>query len=146
SSGAAAATAPGRVSRCGASSPPSGTGKGRRPPPRPRRGCGSERGAPAARPGGERRPARRGGRELWPGAEWRWRRLRLSSILTTSVVTMADLEPLTPTQLEILQAVWELGDHGGTAPEIWQQAARLRELARTTVLTQLQRLHRKGWL
>jgi predicted transcriptional regulator len=55
-------------------------------------------------------------------------------------------EPLTPTQLEILQAVWELGPDGGTAPAIWQQAQKVRELARTTVLTQVQRLHKKGWL
>ena len=59
---------------------------------------------------------------------------------------MAKLDPLTPVQLEILQAVWDLGTAGGTAPEIWQAVARSRPLARTTVLTQVQRLHRKGWL
>lgn len=59
---------------------------------------------------------------------------------------MANLEPLTAVQLEILQAVWELGDHGGPAPAIWQQVAKGRDLARTTVLTQVQRLHKKGWL
>ena len=59
---------------------------------------------------------------------------------------MPALDPLTPTQLEIIQAVWNLGPGGGTAPEIWQAASRTRALARTTVLTQLQRLHKKGWL
>ena len=59
---------------------------------------------------------------------------------------MARLDPLTATQLEILQAVWELGPGGGTAKDIWQAASKVRELARTTVLTQAQRLRRKGWL
>lgn len=55
-------------------------------------------------------------------------------------------EPLTATQLEILQAVQQLGPDGGTAAEVWQAIARRKDLARTTVLTWLQRLERKGWL
>ena len=59
---------------------------------------------------------------------------------------MNPTDPLTQSQLEILQAVWELGAAGGTASEIWQATEATRQLARTTVLTQVQRLHKKGWL
>lgn len=51
---------------------------------------------------------------------------------------------LTPTQLEILQAVWDLGPVPATVAAIWEQVQ--RDLARTTVLTQIQRLQKKGWL
>ncbi|MBK8095754.1 MAG: BlaI/MecI/CopY family transcriptional regulator [Planctomycetes bacterium] len=55
-------------------------------------------------------------------------------------------EPLTATQLEVLQAVQQLGPAGGTAAEVWQAIIRHKDLARTTVLTWLQRLEKKGWL
>lgn len=51
---------------------------------------------------------------------------------------------LTPTQLEILHAVWQLGPAPATVAAIWEQVQ--RDLARTTVLTQVQRLEKKGWL
>lgn len=53
---------------------------------------------------------------------------------------------LTPTQLSILQAVWAAGPDGATVAAIWDHLAQQREVARTTVLTQVQRLQKRGWL
>jgi predicted transcriptional regulator len=55
-------------------------------------------------------------------------------------------EKLTATQLSILQAVWAQGDAGATVAAIWDALGRDREVARTTVLTQVQRLEKRGWL
>lgn len=55
-------------------------------------------------------------------------------------------ENLTPTQLCILQAVWTAGAEGATVAAIWDHLAQQREVARTTVLTQVQRLEKRGWL
>jgi predicted transcriptional regulator len=52
---------------------------------------------------------------------------------------------LTPTQLEILQAVWA-ADGGASVADLWAALADKRDVARTTVLTQVQRLERRGWL
>lgn len=54
----------------------------------------------------------------------------------------------TPTeaQLEILEALWDAGEDGLTAAEIWQRLSARRDLARTTVLTQIARLEQRGWL
>ncbi|HLQ37635.1 MAG TPA: BlaI/MecI/CopY family transcriptional regulator [Planctomycetota bacterium] len=51
---------------------------------------------------------------------------------------------LTATQLAILQAVWALGAECATVAAIWERIG--RDVARTTVLTQVQRLVKKGWL
>lgn len=52
--------------------------------------------------------------------------------------------PLTYWQLEVMEVVWELGT--ATAPEIWEHLAEERDVARTTILTQVQRLEARGWL
>ena len=53
---------------------------------------------------------------------------------------------LTGTQLEIMEVVWEAGSAGIKAAEIWQLLCEERDVARTTVLTMVQRLERRGWL
>ena len=53
---------------------------------------------------------------------------------------------LTPPQLEILEAVWAHGPAGATIAELVATLSRRREVARTTVLTLVQRLERRGWL
>src|SRR5262245_13836431 len=53
---------------------------------------------------------------------------------------------LTPAQYEIMSAVWKAGDRGLTVAEIWQTIARERAIGRTTVLNQVDRLEKRGWL
>lgn len=53
---------------------------------------------------------------------------------------------LTPSQYEILDAVWSAGKSGATVAEIWQQIAGQRGVARTTVLNLVDRLEKRGWL
>ena len=53
---------------------------------------------------------------------------------------------LTAAQYEILNAVWEAGSAGVTVADIWQAIARTRALGRTTVLNQVDRLEKRGWL
>jgi predicted transcriptional regulator len=53
---------------------------------------------------------------------------------------------LTSVQYQIMAVVWERGDSGATATEIWEQNAQNREVGRTTVLKQIQRLEARGWL
>jgi BlaI family transcriptional regulator, penicillinase repressor len=53
---------------------------------------------------------------------------------------------LTGTQLEIMEVVWERGRPGASTGEIWQELAKKRQVARTTVLTMVQRLEKRGWL
>jgi BlaI family transcriptional regulator, penicillinase repressor len=53
---------------------------------------------------------------------------------------------LTPSQYEILDAVWSAGKQGATVAEIWQQIAGQRGVARTTVLNLVDRLEKRGWL
>ena len=55
-------------------------------------------------------------------------------------------EALTPTQLSILQVIWDAGPAGATVAAIWEALAQQRTVARTTVLTQVQRLEKRGWL
>jgi BlaI family transcriptional regulator, penicillinase repressor len=54
--------------------------------------------------------------------------------------------PLTPTQYEILEAVWNAGVDGITVAEIWQQVTERRQVARTTILNLVDRLEKRGWL
>ena len=54
--------------------------------------------------------------------------------------------PLTGPQLEILDIVWGCGPAGATVAEIWQELSRKRTVARTTVLTMVNRLEQRGWL
>lgn len=55
---------------------------------------------------------------------------------------LVDPQPLSDSQWQLMQAVWELGET--TVSEIWKHVA--DDLARNTVLTQLDRLTKKGWL
>src|SRR5947209_14120519 len=59
------------------------------------------------------------------------------------------LEPkgsLTAAQYEIMAVVWNVGDLGVTVAEIWQAIAQARAIGRTTVLSQVDRLEKRGWL
>jgi len=53
---------------------------------------------------------------------------------------------LTPAQHQILQAIWHAGPQGATVTEIWQEIADDRSVTRTTVLNQVDRLEKRGWL
>ncbi len=53
---------------------------------------------------------------------------------------------LTESQLEIMEVVWSHGRSGVSTGEIWQTLAESRQVARTTVLTMVQRLEKRGWL
>lgn len=53
---------------------------------------------------------------------------------------------LTPVQYQILLVVWEHHETGVTATEIWEEVAEERDVGRTTVLKQIQRLEARGWL
>ena len=51
-------------------------------------------------------------------------------------------KPLTPLELEIMQALWEL--EGGTVQQVQEHLLPVSKLAYTTVQTMLTVLHRKG--
>jgi predicted transcriptional regulator len=51
---------------------------------------------------------------------------------------------LTPTQLEIMQLVWDRGEL--SVAQVWKLLAGRRSVARNTVQTMLTRLADKGWL
>ena len=53
---------------------------------------------------------------------------------------------LTSTQHEIIEAVWQRGDHGATVAEIWQVVSARRPVGRTTILNLVDRLEKRGWL
>src|SRR5438034_11531256 len=53
---------------------------------------------------------------------------------------------LTAAQYEIMAAVWKAGDAGVTVAEMWQAIAEARTIGRTTVLNQVDRLEKRGWL
>jgi predicted transcriptional regulator len=53
---------------------------------------------------------------------------------------------LTAAQYEIMAVVWKAGDAGVTVAEIWQAIAESRTIGRTTVLNQVDRLEKRGWL
>lgn len=55
-------------------------------------------------------------------------------------------EPPTGAQLEILETVSHAGPKGMTAAEVWSQLSKGREVARTTVITLMQRLEQRGWI
>jgi predicted transcriptional regulator len=56
----------------------------------------------------------------------------------------ADVAPLTDTQREIMEVVWELGE--ATVSQVRQALAKRRGVARNTVQTMMVRLEEKGWL
>ena len=53
---------------------------------------------------------------------------------------------LTAAQYEIMAVVWNAGDQGVTVADIWQVIAESRSIGRTTVLNQVDRLEKRGWL
>ena len=53
---------------------------------------------------------------------------------------------LTPSQFEILEAIWPKGRCGASVGEIWKAVSENRDITRTTVLNQVQRLEARGWL
>jgi predicted transcriptional regulator len=53
---------------------------------------------------------------------------------------------LTAAQYEIMSAVWNAGDAGISVADIWQTIAQARPIGRTTVLNQVDRLEKRGWL
>ncbi len=54
------------------------------------------------------------------------------------------LPALTPTQLEVMDVVWEHGEV--TVADVWKALSSRRVVARNTVLTLLTRLEERGWL
>ena len=55
-----------------------------------------------------------------------------------------EMPPLSDTQLEIMNVVWERGE--ATVAQVWKTLAARRKVARNTVQTLLTRLEEKGWL
>jgi predicted transcriptional regulator len=55
-----------------------------------------------------------------------------------------ELPPLSETQVEIMNAVWERGE--ATVSEVWNDLSSRRPWARNTVQTLMVRLEEKGWL
>src|SRR5438067_7995238 len=53
---------------------------------------------------------------------------------------------LTAAQYEIMAAVWDAGDDGISIADIWQAISAERTIGRTTVLNQVDRLEKRGWL
>lgn len=53
---------------------------------------------------------------------------------------------LTAAQYQILEVIWNGPESGATVTEIWQAICAQREVARTTVLNQVDRLEKRGWL
>ena len=52
--------------------------------------------------------------------------------------------PLSDSQLEILQIIWQHREI--TVSDVWQEIASKRPVARNTVLTVMDRLEKRGWL
>lgn len=53
---------------------------------------------------------------------------------------------LTAAQYEIMAVVWASEDAGVTVADIWQAIAEARSIGRTTVLNQVDRLEKRGWV
>ena len=53
---------------------------------------------------------------------------------------------LTAAQYEIMAVVWAAEAPGATVADIWQAIAESRSIGRTTVLNQVDRLEKRGWL
>jgi len=63
-----------------------------------------------------------------------------------SLLTTHDRGKLAAVQHQIMQVVWQRGEHGATASEIWQAVCAERTVGRITVLKQIQRLKNRNWL
>src|SRR4029078_3512818 len=53
---------------------------------------------------------------------------------------------LTAAQYEIMDAAWPAAKEGITVAEMWQRISESRSIGRTTVLNQVDRLEKRGWL
>jgi len=53
---------------------------------------------------------------------------------------------LTPAQFEIMEVVWSRGRRGVSVAEVWQEISQTRDVARTTTLSLIDRLEKRGWL
>ena len=53
---------------------------------------------------------------------------------------------LTAAQHEILDVIWNQPGNGATVTEIWHAIGPQRDVTRTTVLNQVDRLEKRGWL
>ncbi len=53
---------------------------------------------------------------------------------------------LTAAQHEILEVIWNASETGATVAEIWHEIGIRRSVTRTTVLNQVDRLEKRGWL
>ncbi|QDT98841.1 BlaI/MecI/CopY family transcriptional regulator [Gimesia aquarii] len=53
---------------------------------------------------------------------------------------------LTAAQYQILEVIWNGPKVGMTVTEIWEKICEQREVTRTTVLNQVDRLEKRGWL
>ncbi len=53
---------------------------------------------------------------------------------------------LTPAQFEILESLWQAEPEGLTVAELWRRVQLQRPVGRTTVLNQVDRLQKRGWL
>ncbi len=53
---------------------------------------------------------------------------------------------LTAAQYEIMSVVWDVGEAGITVADMWQKIAAARDIGRTTVLNQVDRLEKRDWL
>jgi predicted transcriptional regulator len=53
---------------------------------------------------------------------------------------------LTAAQYEIMVAIWAAGAEGISVADIWQAISQARTIGRTTVLNQVDRLEKRGWL
>ncbi len=59
---------------------------------------------------------------------------------------MSELEgSITQAQHEILEVIWAC-EGGATVAEVWQAISAKREVARTTILNQIDRLEARGWV
>ena len=57
---------------------------------------------------------------------------------------ITSLPPLTESQIEIMNVVWDLGE--ATVAQVWKELSGRRDVARNTVQTQMMRLDERGWL
>lgn len=53
---------------------------------------------------------------------------------------------LTAAQYEIMLAIWAAGADGVSVADVWQTIAQTRAIGRTTVLNQVDRLEKRGWV
>ena len=53
---------------------------------------------------------------------------------------------LTPAQFEIMEVIWSRGRRGVSVAEVWQEISQSRDVARTTTLSLIDRLEKRGWL